>query len=384
VRVGFALLTLFPGRVGGSETYVRGLLDAFADGHGPERVTVLGNRHVLPAYRDAGRGPVDIHHVRSYRPGDRDWTRSLAIVGAALAPRRVDRDIPPGLDLLHYPVTIPIPRPRAPHVVTVHDLQHHDLPEFFGAAERRYRAIAYDRSARRATLVITPSQASREGLARVGVHQDRVEVIPLGIDHARFRPDPGPEDEAVLEQLGLPDRFLFYPANLWPHKNHERLVEAFARAEDSEVSLVLSGQTYGRLGAFNARARQLGVGDRVRHLGHVPSVAMAPLYRRAVALVFPSLYEGFGSPPVEAMACGCPVAASRRGSLAEVCGEAVLEFDPEEVESIAATINRIATDSELRGDLRRMGLVRAADFGWERAAERHRLAYERALRMAPA
>jgi glycosyltransferase involved in cell wall biosynthesis len=368
MRLGYSLLTLFPGRVGGSETYVRGLLGAYGDGHGPDEVTVLANRHVVPAYAELERGPVQIHHVRSYRPGDSMPTRALAMAGAWTLPRRVARDVPPGLDLLHYPVTIPIPAPRGPHVVTVHDLQHHDLPEFFSRAERGYRGLAYDRAARRATAVVTPSEASRERLMRIGVEPDRVEVIPYGVDHARFGPEPRPADD----ELDLPERFIFYPANLWPHKNHRRLLDAFARVDDPELQLVLSGQTYGKL-------QELGVGNRMRHLGHVSPEAMAALYRRAVALVFPSLYEGFGSPPLEAMACGCPVAASRSGSLGEVCGDAALTVDPEDTSSIATAIERLASDAELRADLRARGLERAAGFSWPATAERHVALYARVL-----
>ena len=367
MRLGYSLLTLFPGRVGGSETYVRGLLGAYADGHGPEKVTVLANRHVMPAYAELERGNVRLHHVRSYRPGDSMPTRALAMLAATGLPRRVARDVPAGLDLVHYPVTIPIPAPRGAHVLTVHDLQHHDLPQFFSRAERSYRALAYDRAALRATAVVTPSEASRERLVRVGVAPERIEVIPYGVDHGRFRPDA---DDADLE---LPERFIFYPANLWPHKNHRRLLDAFARVDDPELQLVLSGQTYGTL-------EELGLDrDRVRHLGHVSPEAMATLYRRAIALVFPSLYEGFGSPPLEAMACGCPVAASRSGSLGEVCGDAALTVDPEDADSIAQAIRRLASDPGLRAELRARGLERAAGFSWPKAAERHRALYARVL-----
>ncbi|MEA2367100.1 MAG: hypothetical protein QOI32_2612 [Thermoleophilaceae bacterium] len=379
MRLGYSLLTLFPGRVGGSETYVRGLIGAYADGHGPDDVTVLANRHVAPVYAGFERGPVRLHEVRSYRPGDGTLTRAAAMLGAWALPRRVARDVPSGLDLLHYPVTIPIPAPRGPHVVTVHDLQHHDLPEFFSRAERSYRALAYDRAARRATAVMTPSEATRDRLVRSGVDPARVHVIPYGVDHERFQPEPRPDEEALLVGLGLPERFVFYPANLWPHKNHERLLDAFARVGDPSLELVLSGQNYGRLDELRARTRALGIDARVHHLGHVSPGAMAALYRRALALVFPSLYEGFGSPPLEAMACGCPVAASRSGSLGEVCGDAALPLDPHDADSIAGALNRLAEDAALREDLRARGLQRASGFSWPLAAERHVALYERVL-----
>ena len=124
------------------------------------------------------------------------------------------------------------------------------------------------------------------------------------------------------------------------------------------------------------RAKSVGLGGRVHHLGYVEASDVPGLYRGAVAMVFPSLYEGFGAPPLEAMACGCPVASSTRGSLAEVVGDAALHLDPESVEEIADAIARVATDDRLRERLRELGLERARTFTWERAARRHAELYE--------
>ena len=142
VHVGYSLLTLFPGRVGGSETNARGLLEEFRAGNGPERVTVLANRHVAHAYSRYAGGPVSLHHVRSYRAGDSLATRALAMGFARAAPRLVARDVPRELDLVHFPVTVPIPRTSRPEVVTLFDVQHLDMPEFFSRSERRYRRWA--------------------------------------------------------------------------------------------------------------------------------------------------------------------------------------------------------------------------------------------------
>jgi glycosyltransferase involved in cell wall biosynthesis len=385
VHVGFALLTLFPGRVGGTETNVRGLLGQFADGNGPDRVTVLANRHVAGAYGHYARGPVSLHHVRSYRAGDSMATRLLAMAAARALPRRVARDVPAGLDLVHYPVTVPIPQTDLPRVVSLYDVQHLDLPEFFSRGERLFRRWAYDSAARSATVVITISEYSKRRLVEsVGVAEERIEVVHLGIDHSRFTPgDAG--DEEVLAPFGLPERFVAYPANMWPHKNHERLIDALALVADTELELVLTGQPYGRLDRVMQRARAAGVHDRVRHLGYLPRDAVPALFRRARGLVFPSLYEGFGSPPLEAMACACPVASSTRGSLGEICGEAALGFDPESPPEIAHALDQLTTNSDLRASLREAGLRRAKEFSWGDAAARHAAIYERAAatRSAP-
>ena len=365
MHVGYALLTLFPNRVGGSEMVAKGLLRAYAKGLGPERVTALANRHVMREYGELG-GPVHMHHVRSYRPGDSNATRLAAMLYAKARPRAVARDVPSDLSVLHYPVTVPIPQTGLPTVMTLHDVQHHELPESFSALERRYRAWAYDAAARDATLVLTSSEHSRRSLVDlVGVDPERLLVMSYGIDHDRFRPD-GPS------ATGQPERYVIYPANLWPHKNHARLIEAMALVEDKSLHLLLTGQTYGREDELLGR-------DRVHHLGFVPAAMVPELYRGAVAMVFPSLFEGFGAPPLEAMASGCPVVASDRGSLAEICGDAALVVDPHVPASIEAGIDRIAGDETLRADLVRRGLGHAARFTWEASAAAHVAAYEKAL-----
>jgi glycosyltransferase involved in cell wall biosynthesis len=378
VHVGFSLLTLFPGRVGGSETNVRGLLEQFAAGNGPERVTVLANRHVAEAYRSYERGPVTLHEVRSYRPGDSDLTRTAAMAAGALAPGLAARDAPRDLDVLHHPVTVPIPRlGDVPTVTTLLDLQHHELPASFSRAERLFRRWAYDGAARKADLVITISDHARAQIGAIeGIDPERVETVPLGVDRSRFNPEPTPADKALANRL--PARFVTYPANLWPHKNHGRLVEALAATADRELDLVLSGQTFGRLDSLFELARKVGVAKRLHHIGYLEPEEIPALLRRARALVFPSLFEGFGLPPLEAMACGCPVACSDRGSLPEVVGDAAVRFDPASAREIAFAIDRITSEDALRSALKTKGIERSILYSWSAAARRHTALYERA------
>jgi glycosyltransferase involved in cell wall biosynthesis len=331
-----------PGRVGGSETYVRGLLSELGD-----EVTVFPNS----------------------RPERSDLGRLVAMTyGMTVGPRLRD----PGVDVLHYPLTVPVPRFDGPTVVTLHDLQHLELRSFFSSAERAFRRFAYEGAARRASVVVTPSSHARAMAAeRLGIDPARVVVAPHGVDHSRFTAS-GPSEG--------PGRFLIYPANLWPHKNHSRLVEGLARAADRSISLVLTGTDYGRLDALLAQAERLGVRDRVHHLGFVSHDTLPALLRGARGMVFPSLFEGFGQPPLEAMACGCAVASSVRGALGEVCSGAVHELDPLDVNSIALAIDALAFDDALVGDLRERGLERAASFTWARSAQAHREAYALAER----
>jgi glycosyltransferase involved in cell wall biosynthesis len=382
--VGFSLLTLFPGRVGGSEANVQGLLGEFAASNGPERVTVLANRPVMEAYGGRFGPPVELHRVAAYRQGDGSLTRLAAMTAAALVPGRIARAVPPGIDVLHHPVTVPIPRlSGVPTVTTVYDLQHREMPEMFSRGERAYRRWAYEGAARKADLVLTTSEYSRSRLVEIaGVAPTRVFSVPMGIDHGRFREAVDEDDERVRRELRLPERYVVYPANLWPHKNHDLLVDALGRVGDGELHLVLTGQDYGRRGGLIERARRAGVADRVHHLGYVSRDTVPVLFRRATAMVFPSLYEGFGSPPLEAMACGCPVASATSGSLGEMVGKAALTFDPRSAEAIADAIQRVADDDGLRATLRRDGLSRAALFTWEKAARRHVELYARAVASA--
>ena len=381
MHLGYSLLTLFPGRVGGSETNVRGVLGEFSDGNGPEHVTVFANRLVADVYGQYERGPVSLHRVRSYRAGDRIPTRALAMAAARALPWLAARDVPP-VDVVHYPVTVPIPRTDRPTVVTVHDLQHHDFPQFFSRAERAYRRWAYDGAARSATMVVAVSAHTRARLIELlGVAAERVEVVPHGLDPNRFRP-VGDGDEALLAKLELPEHFVVYPANLWRHKNHERLVDALAVQRERNVDLVLTGQTWNRLDPLMDRAARAGVRPRVRHLGFIEPKTLAAVYRAARAMIFPSLYEGFGAPLLEAMACGCPVAASLSGSLEEVGAGAVLELDPESAESIADALDRIVADEDLRQRLRTAGIERARRFRWADAARKHTAVYTRAAELA--
>lgn len=378
MHVGLSLLTLLPGRVGGSESYVRGLLGAFGDGEGPQRTTVLVTERVRRAYETAVHGPVSLREVPYWRYPHGTARRALSI-GAGLAlGDRLGRSASADLDLLHYPLTVSLPSFPGARVVTYHDAQHLEHPGFFSRTERMYRAWAYDRGARRASLVVTPSEFTRRtAIDRLGLDPERVRASISGIDHARFRPD-GARDEQVLADLRLPERYLVYPANLWPHKNHGRLLQALALVDDDELALVLTGGDSTGRNALGAAAQRAGVSARVLHLGYVKDDVLPALYRRARAMVFPSLYEGFGSPPLEAMACGCPTAVARAGALPEACGAATLYFDPSSAESIAEAIDRLAAEGA-RDQLREAGVSHAARFTWSASARRHRAIYDDAI-----
>jgi glycosyltransferase involved in cell wall biosynthesis len=272
---------------------------------------------------------------------------------AALRPARF-RALWDGVDVVHYPVTVPVPRTALPRVITIHDVQHLDLPDLLPRGEQLFRKVAYDRPARAAAEVIVVSEFVRgRVIERLGLAPEHVHAVWLGVDHQRFTPAPDVPREP----------FLLYPARPWRHKNHARLFEAFAqvRGRRPELRPVLTGVGH------DARSLPEGVEAR-----SVSGAELVELYRRAACLVFPSLYEGFGLPPVEAMACGCPVAAAAAGSLPEVCGDAAVLFDPLDPDAIAAGIDQALARSD---ELAARGLRRAAAFTWDETARAHDRVY---------
>lgn len=355
MRVGITMLTLVPGRVGGSEWYARSLCSSLA-AVGGASYEVLVSR-LAP---DAG-GALPSRVVTRYPAATQGPARAAAMAAGVLDPR-VRRELDPGrFDVVHFPLSVMIPRLAGiPVVTTIHDVQHLLHPEFFSAATRAYRHVAYGWTARGSERVIAISGHVAETLVeRLGVPAERVAVVHSGVDHARFTPPTGGAER---------EPFLFYPANAWPHKNHERLVEALGllRRDRPGLRLVLTGADLDRV------PRAEGVDVR----GYVDRDEIVRLYRTASALVFPSLYEGFGQPLLEAMATGCPVAAADAASIPEVCGGAARLFDPRSPKAIAEAIADVLDDPS---PWVAAGLARAAEFSWDETARQTEAVYRSAL-----
>ncbi|HEY1513471.1 MAG TPA: glycosyltransferase family 1 protein [Gaiellaceae bacterium] len=349
-EIAIPVLTLVPGRLGGSETYVRELLRGLGRG-GAHSYRVV----VPPVAPDAGEGlPAVV--ARGYRSAASTPERLLAMGLATARPGRLVGHLK-GADVVHFPLTIELPRTSVPKVVTLHDVQHLDLPAMFPRAERAWRTALWHRSLRRAARVIAISEFVRDrAVARLGLDGDRVRVVPLGLDHDALRP-------GAYER----EPFVLYPARPWPHKNHERLYEAFAlvRRERPELRLVLTGG-----GDFGT------VPDGVDVRGHVTQAEVVSLLQHASALAFPSLYEGFGLPPLEAMACGCPVACSNAGALPETVGDAARLFDPHDPRAIADAVLDVVTTPAPWVE---RGLARAERYSWDETARRTDAVYAELL-----
>lgn len=377
MRVAFSALTLIPGLFGGTETYARETFRALAAAPEDLEMTVIANDRSASVYAPIAEGTAaQVRVADGYRTSETIPGRFAAMGRAWLRPSAFAAQVGSKYDVIHYPFTVPLPKLQgAARVVSLHDLQHVVLPEFFSPQERTWRRIAYGRAAERADSVITISHASKDDIARFhGIDPGKIWVAYLGIDHQRFTPTPRADEDQRRKQLGLPERFIFYPANFWPHKNHEVLFKALAQVSD--IELVLTGATYGREAELLALAHACGVESRVTHLGFVDHDDMPVLLRAAAALVFPSLFEGFGAPPIEAMACGTPVAVSDRGSLPEVCGPEAVAFDPSSFEATAEAIETVLQVNDERLPAR---VEWARKFTWEGSADQHRKAYRAAF-----
>jgi glycosyltransferase involved in cell wall biosynthesis len=261
----------------------------------------------------------------------------------------------------HY--NIPLVR-QGRLVVTVHDVGHLALPEFFGGFHRQaYARFMFRRISRSADAIMTDSEFTRTEFERlVGVAKASPEVVHIGVDQSWFEVAPSPSPH--------PKPYLLYVGNVKPHKNLGRLLQAFGKLMSRiPCDLLILGKTEGfRTGDSEVQAAANRLAPRVQLLGAVSQGLLKRYVTHAEALVLPSLYEGFGLPPLEAMACGCPTIVSRVASLPEVCGNAAEYCDPLDPESIADAIVRVLQDSKLRETLRCRGLERARRFSWERSA----------------
>ena len=312
---------------------------------------------------------------RAASASTRRRVRDMLAMGRAVARARVD--------LIFFPASysfFPVWNVKRV-VVTIHDTLPLVHPELvFPTWQGRVSWTLKERAAVRwADGILTVSEAARRDLvAWYRLPADKVRVVSEGPDSC-FRPLPlGPESDRALARYGIApgQRYLLYLGGLSPHKNLLRLIEAFARlvegGDAGDVQLVLAGDLgdvfHTHVPELRAAVARWRLGDRVRFPGFVPDADLAFVYSRAYALVQPSLLEGFGLPPVEAMACGVPIVYSRAGSLPEVVGDAGLDFDPTDVAAMAAAIGRLLADPALRNQLARRALHRARRFTWSTTA----------------
>lgn len=369
-KIGINLLWMVPGVVGGSETYLARLLRGLA-----ERSTAFDyTLFALPQFKEAHPDIAKTFKM-AYAPVSGQW-KSFRVAGENtwLAQQCRKRKIA----LVHHAGgVIPMIRTSRP-VLTIHDLQYLYYPEYFTKTKLNYLKVMVPRSAETARLVLVPSEYTRRTvIERLNIDPSIVIVVPHGVS-------PRDGKEAIHEiraRYDISGPFFIYPAITYRHKNHLVLIEAFAKVLKThpDTTLVLTGAKGSMEVRIRSAIRGLGIGDRVKRLGYIPSDDLDGLYHEAVAMTFPSRFEGFGAPVLEAMARGCPVIAADATALPEVVEEHGCLVSPDNSDHWAQAMAEVLDDTELRNRLAKSGLERAREFTWTRSADILEEAYRHAL-----
>ena len=367
LRIGVNALYLIPGGVGGTEIYLRNLLSALA---------AIDRRNIYYVFTNRETG-CDL------TPKAENFETVGSLVPARVRPLRLlwEQTVLPWqglrrrLDVVFSAgFTVPLASPGR-KITVIHDLQHKRLPRNFGAVERQAWNFAVWSAVRVSDRLVTPSQTAKADVANVyGVPEDRITVIPHGVEESFFGlKENVAYDESLLAEAKIPDRpYLLAVSTLHPHKNWERLIEAYSKiaGEGLEEDLVIAGLPGKSWERIHDCVTNSGLADRVHLVGWTPRPVLSSLFKYATALIFPSTFEGFGLPVIEAMAAELPVACSDIPVLRETAGEAAVFFDPLSVDQIAEALTRVLSDAALRNELVNLGRTRAAGFTWRQAAER--------------
>jgi len=379
MQIGLYTAFLTPSQIGGIETYLRQLVKHLAQVDRHNRYTLFVTKQNHHLFADLPYG-FELAQISLLPPGPIILARLMHKLRLlpAYAARQMQR-FP--LDVLHYPgSTIDQPSITFPCVLTLHDIQHEYHPEFFSSTTLAWRKANFKPSAQKACYIITDSEYTRRTIIeKYNIPAHKTQTIHLGINKI-FHFPVGPETiNNIRQTYRLPEKFIFFPANAWPHKNHIRLFEAMKLLKQKyhiTCKLVLSGILKSEQATLRSLIRQAGISEDIHILGYVPYQDLPGIYAAATTLVFPSLFEGFGIPVLEAMACGCPVICSNTTSLPELAGEAALLIDPLDVAQMAEAIYNIVTSKTLRSTLQTKGLEQVKFFSWRHTARETVKVYE--------
>jgi glycosyltransferase involved in cell wall biosynthesis len=353
LRIGVNALYLIPGGVGGTEIYLRSLLAALSEIDCTNQYVVFTNREtgpdLVPGAGNWTHAPLDVHAVN--RPA-RILCEQTTLPLEARA-RRIGVLFNPGF-------TAPLFGP-CPNVTVFHDLQHKRQPQNFRWFDLPFWRMLLYGAARRSRHLLADSEATRVDLTRFyHLPAEKITVAPLGVDPSFFR----------IAQRRRPRRYFLAVSTLHPHKNLDGLIEAFARFHPAhpEFELVLAGMRGFHTAPLEQLRASLGLENSVRFTGWIPRQDLYDLFAGAYAFFYPSRFEGFGLPVLEALAAGIPAAVSNVQPVSGIAGEAALQFDPADTGAIAAAMERLVSDDALRDRLAALGPVQAGKFSWKETA----------------
>lgn len=380
IKIGLNLVGFIPGGMGGSETYCRNLINNLQKTDTTNSYVVLCDDRYAQEFQ-LSNNAFTIESCNYTQPSFKWFVR-----GVVRNTIKIDMLRPVfnrlKVDLIHHPCSILNPlRTKIPSVLTFLDMQHEFFPEFFSPLELKIRKEFYRPSAEQATRIIAISEHVKSSLVgKYGINPDKIDVIYLGHDPCYRIYDKIDRLEGIKNKYGLHKPFMYYPAATWPHKNHKKLLAALSVMKERyrfDGQLVLTGTAMRANNEILDEISRLGLEGTVKILGYLPYEELPYLYNLARMLVFPSLFEGFGLPLVEAMACGCPIACSFVTSIPEVVGDVAVTFDPASIEDIAEKAWALWNDDTLRQDLKLRGLKRTKLFNWDNTVRETLAVYEK-------
>lgn len=331
-------------------------------------------RYVIYSAHNVDWQRPDVRQVAPRWPTENRWLRILW--EQTMWPMAAGND---GLELMHSMAFVTPLIPARPTMVTVYDLSFFHFPDRFPPLQRFYLQSQTRRSCRRALRIVAISESTREDVQRFfNIPRQRIDVVPPGVG-SQFRPLPAEEVAAFRRRNRLPQEFILHVGTLQPRKNIPALIEALSRSDRPQLSLVLVGAKGWLYDEIFARVEALDLQDRVIFTGYVADEMLPFWYNAASMLVFPSVYEGFGMPIVQAMACGTPVVAAATSSIPEATGDAALLFPPDDVDALVKQMLTVLDSDEQAATMRERGLIQARETSWARSGQKMAEAYRRAF-----
>lgn len=377
MKVAINLLQLSPGRVEGAVTYVKKVLQYLPEYYNAGELYIIKHPLLDIGSLDSKISIIDYKGAGRVARGVNKAARLVGLATPVFKGQSVSKIMTKhSIDVVHYPFsTIPINDMGLEKkvVLTVHDIQHEYMPDLFSEEDLQKRRDTFGPSIQRSDIVIAISNFTARTLKdKFEVDDDKIMVVP----------EAGELFKKQKAVAGLPDKYMFYPAGDWSHKNHKNLFKAIhtLKKQDINYRLVLTGLRDKRKAELKKYIADLELNDIVTDLGQVSQEELSYLFKHAHMLVFPSLFEGFVLPPVEAMSVGVPVACSSTTSLPEITGDAAEVFNPESVEEIVAAIKKVWNDDAYRAKLVERGHKQAAKFSWAKTAKSTHESYVKAMK----